>query len=184
LVICLHTWSRCVRALRALRSRDESFAGPRSLLPASKHASSYISHRHRSQPLRLFIMADHTTCAAISDERISKAEDKAMDKQLPSNGHVEPGISIRMGPVDPMEVDEPATNGGANGKRKARSSITNGKSYKDASSSEEDDKPLVRLRLEHLLDSALTPPRASGGEHLSSQKSSRTSPIRSSATCL
>jgi DNA topoisomerase-1 len=90
-------------------------------------------------------MADHSSAVALSNDRISKDEDKAMDKQVPSNGHVEPGISIRMGPVDDkMDVDEPATNGNANAKRKARSSITNGKSYKDASSSEDDDKPLVR----------------------------------------
>jgi DNA topoisomerase-1 len=88
-------------------------------------------------------MANHTPSTAISNDRISKAEDKAMDEQVPSNGHVEPGISIRMGPVDAMDVDAPATNG-ANGKRKARASLTNGKTYKDASSSEEDDKPLVR----------------------------------------
>jgi len=88
-------------------------------------------------------MANNIPPAAISNDTISKAEDKAMDKEVPSNGHVEPGISIRMGPVDAMDVDEPATNGNANGKRKARSSITNGKSYKDNSSSEEDDKPLV-----------------------------------------
>ena len=92
-------------------------------------------------------MANHASSTAISNERISKNEDKAMDKQVPSNGHVEPGISIRMGPVDEMDVDAPASNGAANGKRKARSSIPNGKSYKDASSSEEDDKPLVRLRI-------------------------------------
>lgn len=65
-----------------------------------------------------------------------------MDAEIPSNGHVEPGISIRMGPVDDRDVDAPATNGNANGKRKARNSVTNGKSYKDASGSEH-DKPLV-----------------------------------------
>ncbi|KAF2025223.1 hypothetical protein EK21DRAFT_104108 [Setomelanomma holmii] len=92
-------------------------------------------------------MTDHSIPAALSNDRISKDEDKAMDKQLPaSNGHVEPGISIRMGPVDDkMVVDEPATNGTANAKRKARSSITNGKSYKNASSSD-DDKPLNKRR--------------------------------------
>lgn len=89
-------------------------------------------------------MANHTLLIAVSEDHIPKELDKAMDKQVPSNGHVEPGISIRMGPVDKMDVDEPATNGSANGKRKARSSITNGKTYKDASSSEDDDKPLVR----------------------------------------
>lgn len=96
-----------------------------------------------------FNMANINASTAISNERISKAEDKAMDKEVPSNGHVEPGISIRMGPVDDMDVDEPAVNGNANGKRKARSSITNGKSYKDQSSSEEDDKPLVRILTTH-----------------------------------
>ncbi|KAF2132506.1 hypothetical protein P153DRAFT_354015 [Dothidotthia symphoricarpi CBS 119687] len=83
---------------------------------------------------------------AVSQDRIPKALDKAMDKQAPSNGHVEPGISIRMGPVDKMDVDEPATNGNTNGKRKARVSTTNGKTYKDASNSEDDDKPLSKRR--------------------------------------
>ena len=41
-----------------------------------------------------------------------------------------------------MDIDAPETNG--SGKRKSRSSITNGKSYKEKSSSEDDEKPLVR----------------------------------------
>ena len=68
-----------------------------------------------------------------------------MDKIAPSNGHVEPGISIRNGPVEEMDVDKPEeaqTNGLANGKRKARASLSNGKTYKEASDSE-DDQPLV-----------------------------------------
>jgi len=104
-------------------------------------------------------MADHSSSTAISNDRITKAEDQAMDKQVPSNGHVEPGISIRMGPVDDMDVDAPATNAnvnGANGKRKARGSLNNGKTYKDASSSEEDDKPLVRPPFNIYGDVALT----------------------------
>jgi hypothetical protein len=105
----------------------------------------YSTHFHQVKTSIMGITANRTSSTAISSERISKDEDKAMDKQVPSNGHVEPGISIRMGPVDDMDVDAPATNGNANGKRKARSSITNSKSYKDASSSEEDDKPLVRI---------------------------------------
>jgi DNA topoisomerase-1 len=64
-----------------------------------------------------------------------------MDVETPSSDQVQPGISIRNGP---MEVDEPQTNGNAHGKRKSRGSLPNGKTYKDASS-EEDDKPLVRL---------------------------------------
>lgn len=67
-----------------------------------------------------------------------------MDKSNPSNGHVEPAISLAMGPVQDMDIDEkPTTNGATtNGKRKA--SLPNGKSYKDDSGSEDDDDvPLV-----------------------------------------
>lgn len=128
-------------------------------------------------------MANHTSSTAISNERISKNEDKAMDKQVPSNGHVEPGISIRMGPVDDMDVDSPATNGAANGKRKARSSITNGKSYKDASSSGEDDKPLVRPSIYSVYGKKLIFCRVSGDEHLIRRRLSKTTPIPNSATC-
>jgi hypothetical protein len=131
-------------------------------------------------------MADHSSTVALSNDRISKDEDKAMDKQVPSNGHVEPGISIRMGPVDDkMDVDEPATNGNANAKRKARSSITNGKSYKDASSSEDDDKPLVRsFTSNRVCPKMLTCRRASGGGRPSRRNRSRKSPIPNSATSL
>jgi DNA topoisomerase-1 len=77
-----------------------------------------------------------------------------MDKRNPSNGHVEPGISIRMGPVEDMDVDSPAVgNGHLNGKRKSRGSTTNGKTYKEASSSSDDDKPLVRDNPHHFLHS-------------------------------
>jgi DNA topoisomerase-1 len=69
-----------------------------------------------------------------------------MDKVNPSNGTVDPGVSIRMGPVEEMDIDEPVTNGNANGKRKSRGSLTNGRSYKEASSSDDDDKPLSKRR--------------------------------------
>lgn len=70
-----------------------------------------------------------------------------MDRQV-SNRATAPGISIRNGPVEEMDVGDadkaPQTNGVAGGKRKARSSVTNGKSYKeDTSSGSEDNKPLV-----------------------------------------
>ena len=77
-----------------------------------------------------------------SHTRVSAA-DKAMDNRTP-NGHTEPGVSIRNGPVEEMDVDTPKVNGNANGKRKSRASLTNGKTYKEASSSDDDDKPLVR----------------------------------------
>ncbi|KAK0932437.1 DNA topoisomerase 1 [Friedmanniomyces endolithicus] len=84
---------------------------------------------------------------AKSKDVISKAEDAAMDKQIPTNGHVNPGISIAMGPVTDMDVDKPIsnghTNGISNGKRKV--SLANGKSYKDDSDSD-DDIPLQKKR--------------------------------------
>lgn len=67
-----------------------------------------------------------------------------MDRANPSGKSVQPGISIRNGPMEEMDVDEPATNGNVTGKRKARQSLSNGHTYKEASSDEEDNKPLVR----------------------------------------
>lgn len=56
-----------------------------------------------------------------------------------TNG-LNPGVSVRMGPVDDMDVDPPATTNGSK-----RKSSMNGKSYKDATESEDDDDaPLVR----------------------------------------
>lgn len=65
-----------------------------------------------------------------------------MDKEIPTNGHTEPGISMAMGPVENMDVDKPTTNGTASGKRK---SLANGKSYKEDSDSD-DDMPLQKKR--------------------------------------
>jgi DNA topoisomerase I len=78
---------------------------------------------------------------AKSKETITKADDAAMDKQAPTNGHVEPGISMAMGPVEEMDVDKPTTNGTTN---KRKSSMANGKSYKEDSDS--DDAPLQKKR--------------------------------------
>ncbi|KAL8813028.1 MAG: hypothetical protein Q9223_007150 [Gallowayella weberi] len=76
-----------------------------------------------------------------SSNIIPKSLDKAMDAANRSVSHAAPGISIRNGPVEEMDVDEPS------GKRKARSSMTNGASYKDASDeSSDDEKPLSKRR--------------------------------------
>ena len=83
-------------------------------------------------------------------DKIPKTLDKAMDKSVASSNHVGSGISIRNGPVEMMDIDgceggDAKTNGVVSSKRKARHSVTNGKSYKDASSdNDEDDEPLVR----------------------------------------
>ncbi|KAL8721576.1 MAG: hypothetical protein Q9225_001784 [Loekoesia sp. 1 TL-2023] len=74
---------------------------------------------------------------------IPKSLDKAMDAANKPVKHAAPGISIRNGPVEDMDVDgEPEVNG----KRKARASISNGVSYKDASDDDEDEKPLSKRR--------------------------------------
>jgi len=77
----------------------------------------------------------------VSNARITKEEDLALDKSASKARPGAPGISIRNGPVgDDMDVDTP-TNGAV--KRKSRSSISNTVSYKDESDSD-DAAPLVR----------------------------------------
>ena len=67
-----------------------------------------------------------------------------MDREEPSGNTVAPGISIRHGAVDEMDIDKPATNGTITGKRKGRESLSNGKNYKESSSeNDEDARPLV-----------------------------------------
>lgn len=78
---------------------------------------------------------------AKSSSMISSATDRALDKQIPSGSNVRPGISVRNGPVDAMDVDKGAMNG-VNGKRKSRGSVV--QKYRESSASE-DDKPLVRF---------------------------------------
>ena len=68
-----------------------------------------------------------------------------MDRANPPTANGAPGISIRNGPMDEMEIDGQELNGLANNKRKARASTGMGKSYKEASDEENDEeKPLVR----------------------------------------
>ena len=63
-----------------------------------------------------------------------------MDKANRAGKDAPAGVSVRNGPVEEMDLDEPTVNGAS--KRKARGSIGTGKSYKETSD-EEDDKPLV-----------------------------------------
>ena len=70
-----------------------------------------------------------------------------MDRALPSNREVLPGVSIRNGPVQEVDTTMADANGvdmnGGPVKRKGRESLTR-PSYVDVETSEEDDKPLVR----------------------------------------
>jgi DNA topoisomerase I len=96
------------------------------------------------------------TPAVKSASRVPKSVDKALNKAHPSTNSVHPGISIRNGPVEEMDIDEPQMNGVANGKRKSRGSVGSKKPYKETSSSEDDDDlPLVCYW--HLLSSCLSP---------------------------
>lgn len=80
----------------------------------------------------------------MSDDIIPASLDKAMDKANPPVANGAPGISIRNGPMDEMEIDGPEMKGHISNKRKARASTGNGKSYKEASEEEEEDNvPLV-----------------------------------------
>ena len=82
-----------------------------------------------------------------SKDIIPESLDKAMDKANPPVANGAPGISIRNGPMDEMEVDGPELNGHTSTKRKARASLGNGKSYKEESDEDnEDEKPLVSCK--------------------------------------
>ncbi|GAB7341568.1 hypothetical protein MBLNU457_7779t1 [Dothideomycetes sp. NU457] len=76
-----------------------------------------------------------------SKAHIDADVDHEMDDAAPSNGHVEPGISMRNGPVE-----EEATGGAVkvNGTSKRKASM--GKSYKAAASDSDDDVPLNKRR--------------------------------------
>ncbi|CAF9921993.1 MAG: DNA topoisomerase 1 [Heterodermia speciosa] len=78
-----------------------------------------------------------------SQNIIPKSVDRAMDKANKAANNAPAGISIRNGPVDEMDLDEPTANGTS--KRKARGSMGNGHSYKEMSE-EEDEKPLNKRR--------------------------------------
>lgn len=71
-----------------------------------------------------------------------------MEDATDTNGHVDPGISIRFGPVksEDTEMDDAGSDALA-GKRKSRASVDQKKSYAELESSEEEDQPLVRHAL-------------------------------------
>ncbi|KAK4938921.1 DNA topoisomerase 1 [Elasticomyces elasticus] len=87
----------------------------------------------RTKPQTNGVNGDH---APLSAAVISPRTDAALDKQVgKTNGDIQPGISIRNGPV----TEEPVTNG----KRKSRES---GSKPKYAEESDSDDAPLSKKR--------------------------------------
>ena len=82
----------------------------------------------------------------MSSAKIPSNVDRQMDKQIPTNGVVKPGISMAHGPVTDQDtqmadISGAMTNGTVPAKRKARESIAR-PDYADAESS--DDEPMVR----------------------------------------
>ncbi|MCJ1478928.1 DNA topoisomerase 1 [Lambiella insularis] len=94
----------------------------------------------------------HAGVGPKSMAKIPKSVDIAMDKATSSKATLQQGFSIRNGPMEEMEIDGPGTedvrtNGVPRHKRKSRENMTNGKSYKEASSgADEDDKPVSKRR--------------------------------------
>ncbi|XHF98215.1 hypothetical protein AWENTII_001780 [Aspergillus wentii] len=90
---------------------------------------------------------DDTPLVKANGRSTNKVADAKMDNATETNGHVDPGVSIRFGPVKTEDVDmedADAEDRGA-GKRKARTSIGQ-KSYAEPESSEEEDQPLSKRR--------------------------------------
>lgn len=91
----------------------------------------------------------------MSTKTIPKSVDDAMDKAIPSKDHVQPGISIRNGPMEDHDHHMPDVNGveinGSTSKRKSRGSLAK-PSYAEAESSDEDNQPLVCYILVDVLE--------------------------------
>ena len=88
----------------------------------------------------------------VSSAKIPSSVDRQMDKQMPTNGHVQPGISLSNGPVAEddtkmTDANQSMTNGSVPAKRKARESLAR-PDYADAESS--DDEPMVCAPPRHL----------------------------------
>lgn len=63
-----------------------------------------------------------------------------------TNGDIDPGVSVRFGPVQDEDVKMNDADAEARGvsKRKSRASIDQNKSYAEPETTDEDDQPLVR----------------------------------------
>ncbi|KAJ5763503.1 hypothetical protein N7533_002184 [Penicillium manginii] len=80
--------------------------------------------------------------------RVAPHSTKLSAKASPAgtNGTVEPGVSIRFGPVQDKDVDMEDADAHGVSKRKSRASIDNKKTYAEPESSDEDDQPLSKRR--------------------------------------
>ncbi|KAJ9307352.1 hypothetical protein DTO217A2_3231 [Paecilomyces variotii] len=87
--------------------------------------------------------------AALSEKMIAKSTDRMMGDAAETNGHTEPGVSVRFGPVQDGDVEMADAGADVNGrtlsKRKSRASVDKPVSYAEPQSSE-DDEPLSKKR--------------------------------------
>lgn len=75
---------------------------------------------------------------------MAKAKTKPSKVESESS-ELDPGVSIRFGPVQTKDVEMKDADSAS--KRKARTSVSHRKSYAESESSDEDDQPLVRHTL-------------------------------------
>ncbi|KAJ5278607.1 DNA topoisomerase 1 [Penicillium angulare] len=76
-----------------------------------------------------------------------RAKATPMTKSPATNGDLDPGVSVRFGPVEDKDVKmEDVDSARSAGKRKSRGSIDQKKSYAEPESSDEEDKPLSKRR--------------------------------------
>ena len=83
-------------------------------------------------------LRNQASASPVSSAKIPPSLDKRMDKTLPANGPIQPGISMRNGPVKEDTEMKEVNGTAASAKRKASRP-----SYAEEESSD-DDKPIVR----------------------------------------
>ncbi|KAJ5084872.1 DNA topoisomerase 1 [Penicillium alfredii] len=86
---------------------------------------------------------------ANAKSNVKSPDVKMEDASAPiANGHIDPGVSIRFGPVQDKDVNMEDAEGDARGlsKRKSRASVDQKKFYIEPESSEEEDQPLSKRR--------------------------------------
>lgn len=78
------------------------------------------------------------------------AKPLAKPSPIETNGNVDPGVSIRFGPVQDKDVDMEDADARGVSKRKSRASIDKKKTYAEPESSDDDDQPLVRSTISQI----------------------------------
>ena len=104
----------------------------------TKHCPFVLSHYLSNNAFPAHAYATTASASPVSTAKIPASLDKQMDKANPTNGEVQPGISLRNGPMSEDTEMKDANGTAAPAKRKASRP-----SYAEAESSEDDDQPIV-----------------------------------------